>query len=40
MVEPETFIFLADLKLNNRKAWVDEHREERDDAMRNFIGMR
>ena len=39
MVEPETFIFLADLKLNNRKAWVDEHREERDDAMRNFIGI-
>ncbi|MDE0984484.1 MAG: DUF2461 family protein [Yoonia sp.] len=39
MVEPETFTFLADLKLNNRKAWVDEHREERDDAMRNFIGI-
>lgn len=39
MVEPETFTFLADLKLNNRKAWVDEHREERDDAMRNFTGI-
>ena len=39
MVEPETFTFLADLKLNNRKAWVDEHREERDDAMRNFVGI-
>jgi uncharacterized protein (TIGR02453 family) len=39
MVEPETFTFLADLKLNNRKAWVDEHREERDDAMRNFMGI-
>lgn len=39
MVEPETFTFLTDLKLNNRKAWVDEHREERDDAMRNFTGI-
>jgi uncharacterized protein (TIGR02453 family) len=39
MVEPETFTYLADLKLNNRKAWVDEHREERDDAMRNFTGI-
>lgn len=39
MVEPETFTFLADLKLNNRKAWVDEHRAERDDAMRNFTGI-
>ncbi|WP_456389095.1 DUF2461 family protein [Profundibacter sp.] len=39
MVEPETFTFLSDLKLNNRKAWVDEHREERNDAMRNFTGI-
>ncbi len=39
MVEPETFTFLADLAANNRKAWLDEHREERDDAMRNFTGI-
>ena len=39
MVEPETFTFLADLARNNRKAWMDEHREERDDALRNFTGI-
>jgi uncharacterized protein (TIGR02453 family) len=39
MVEPETFMFLADLATNNRKAWMDAHREERDDAMRNFSGI-
>ncbi|WP_299892929.1 DUF2461 domain-containing protein [uncultured Ruegeria sp.] len=39
MVEPETFAFLANLGMNNRKAWMDEHREERDDALRNFAGM-
>ena len=39
MVEPETFTFLANLGLNNRKAWMDEHRTERDDAMRNFTGI-
>ena len=39
MVEPETFTLLADLALNNRKAWMDEHREERDDALRNFTGI-
>ena len=39
MVEPETFTFLADLASNNRKAWMDAHREERDDAMRNFTGI-
>ena len=39
MVEPETFKFLADLAKNNRKAWMDEHRAERDDAMRNFTGI-
>jgi uncharacterized protein (TIGR02453 family) len=39
MVEPETFEFLVDLKMNNRKAWIDEHREERDDALRNFAGI-
>lgn len=39
MVEPETFTFLADLANNNRKAWLDEHRPERDDAMRNFTGI-
>lgn len=39
MVEPETFIFLADLTANNRKAWMDAHREERDDALRNFTGI-
>jgi uncharacterized protein (TIGR02453 family) len=39
MVEPETFAFLADLKLNNRKAWLDAHRPERDDTMRNFTGI-
>jgi uncharacterized protein (TIGR02453 family) len=39
MVEPETFTFLADLAANNRKAWMDAHRNERDDAMRNFTGI-
>ena len=39
MVEPETFMFLADLAKNNRKAWMDAHREERDDALRNFTGI-
>jgi uncharacterized protein (TIGR02453 family) len=39
MVEPETFTFLANLAKNNRKAWVDAHREERDDALRNFTGI-
>jgi len=39
MVEPETFTFLAGLGMNNRKAWMDEHREERDDALRNFTGI-
>ena len=39
MVEPETFTFLADLASNNRKSWMDEHREERDDALRNFTGI-
>ncbi|MEJ6709255.1 MAG: TIGR02453 family protein [Amylibacter sp.] len=39
MVEPETFAFLADLALNNRQAWMNEHRDERDDAMRNFTGI-
>ena len=39
MVEPETFTFLADLAKNNRKAWMDEHRAERDDAIRNFTGI-
>lgn len=39
MVEPETFSFLADLATNNRKAWLDKHRDERDDALRNFTGI-
>jgi len=39
MVEPETFTFLGDLAMNNRKAWMDEHRAERDDALRNFTGI-
>lgn len=39
MVEPETFAFLADLQLNNRKAWMDDNRARRDDAMRNFTGI-
>lgn len=39
MVEPETFTFLADLAANNRKVWMDAHREERDDALRNFTGI-
>ncbi len=39
MVEPETFTFLADLAMNNRKAWMDEHRNQRDDAQRNFTGI-
>lgn len=38
MIEEETFTFLRELAQNNRKAWVDEHREERDDALRNFTG--
>lgn len=39
MVEPETFTFLADLATNNRKAWMDAHRDERDDVLRNFTGI-
>lgn len=39
MVEPETFKFLTNLALNNRKAWMDAHRDERDDALRNFTGI-
>lgn len=39
MVEPETFEFLENLAKNNRKAWMDEHRNERDDALRNFTGI-
>ncbi|WP_324754318.1 DUF2461 domain-containing protein [Roseovarius sp. Pro17] len=39
MVEPETFTFLADLAMNNRKAWMDANRDARDDAMRNFTGI-
>lgn len=39
MVEPETFAFLRDLAQNNKKAWLDAHRPERDDAMRNFTGI-
>ncbi|MFT6223828.1 MAG: hypothetical protein ACJA1F_001673 [Paracoccaceae bacterium] len=39
MVDPETFAFLTDLATNNRKAWVDAHRPERDDALRNFTGI-
>jgi uncharacterized protein (TIGR02453 family) len=39
MVEPETFAFLTELALNNRKAWMDERRTERDDALRNFTGI-
>jgi uncharacterized protein (TIGR02453 family) len=39
MVEPETLTFLAELAMNNRKAWMDEHRAERDDALRNFTGI-
>jgi uncharacterized protein (TIGR02453 family) len=39
MVEPETFSFLTDLAAHNRKAWMDAHREERDDALRNFTGI-
>ena len=39
MVDAETFTFLADLAMNNRKAWLDEHRSEHDDAMRNFTGI-
>lgn len=39
MVEPETFIFLTGLAINNRKAWMDQHRSERDDALRNFTGI-
>jgi uncharacterized protein (TIGR02453 family) len=39
LVEPETFTFLTDLGMNNRKTWMDEHRAERDDAMRNFTGI-
>ena len=32
-------MFLADLATNNRKVWMDAHREERDDALRNFTGI-
>jgi uncharacterized protein (TIGR02453 family) len=39
MVEPETFTFLAELAANNRKIWMDAHREARDDALRNFTGI-
>lgn len=39
MVEPETFTFLEQLAQNNKKAWLDAHRSERDDAMRNFTGI-
>lgn len=39
MVEPETFTFLEDLATNNRKVWMDAHRAERDDALRNFTGI-
>lgn len=39
MVEPETFTFLTDLAANNRKAWMDEHRDAFDDARRNFTGI-
>ena len=39
MLEPETLLFLADLSANNRKAWMDAHRDERDDALRNFTGI-
>ena len=39
MVEPETFMFLADVATKNRKAWMDTHREERDDALRNVAGI-
>lgn len=39
MVEPETFEFLTDLAENNRKVWLDAHRDLRDDAMRNFTGI-
>lgn len=39
MVESETFLFLAELAMNNRKAWMDAHREERNDAQRNFAGI-
>ena len=39
MVEPETFAFLSDLAMNNRKVWMDAHREELDDALRNFTGI-
>lgn len=39
MIEPETFEFLTNLAANNRKVWLDAHREERDDALRNFTGI-
>jgi uncharacterized protein (TIGR02453 family) len=39
VVEPDTFTFLADLAGNNRKAWMDTHRDRRDDAQRNFTGI-
>ena len=39
MLEPETFTFLADLAANNRKVWMDAHRDDRDDALRNFTGI-
>jgi uncharacterized protein (TIGR02453 family) len=39
MVEPETFKFLADLAINNSKVWMDKHKSERDEVMRNFTGI-
>ena len=39
MIEPETFTFLTDLAANNRKIWMNENREDRDDALRNFTGI-
>jgi uncharacterized protein (DUF2461 family) len=39
MVEPETFTFLTDIATNNRKIWMDDHREERDEALRNCTGI-
>lgn len=39
MVEPETFTFLADLAINNSKVWMDKHKSERDEVMRNFTGI-
>ncbi len=39
MVEPDTFAFLAELAANNRKAWMDAHRVDFDEARRNFTGI-